>query len=71
MGCILLEKRNIQSLPVTSEIAYLTGTLPEHHKDPADRIIIATSIVNDTQLISFDTAFPLYSELKVRLISYA
>lgn len=60
---------NVRSLPVTSEIAYLSGILLEHHKDPADRIIIATSIVNDTQLISLDTVFPLYSELQGRLIS--
>ena len=60
---------NVRSLPVTSEIAYLSGILLDHHKDPADRIIIATSIVNDTQLISLDTVFPLYSELQGRLIS--
>ncbi len=59
----------VQSLPISSEIAFLAGSLPVHHKDPADRIIIATSIVNDTQLISFDTAFPLYSELEGRLIA--
>ena len=61
----------VQSLPISSEIAFLAGSLPEYHKDPADRIIIATSIVNDTQLISFDTAFPLYSELEGRLIAEA
>ena len=60
---------NVRSLPVTTEIAYLSGILPEYHKDPADRMIIATSIVNDTQLISLDTVFPLYSELQGRLIS--
>jgi len=58
-----------QSLPISSKIAYLAGSLPEHHKDPTDRIIIASSIVNDMQLISFDTAFPFYTELKGRLIS--
>ncbi|WP_374111768.1 PIN domain-containing protein [Phormidium yuhuli] len=31
--------------------------LPEHHRDPADRIIIATALVHDTQLMSFDSAF--------------
>jgi len=59
----------VQSLPMSSDVAYLAGSLPEHHKDPADRIIIASSIMNDTQLISFDTAFPLYTELKGHLIS--
>ena len=53
----------IQPLPITAEIAYLAGILPEHHKDPADRMIIATCIDNNTQLISFDTIFPVYEEL--------
>ncbi len=60
---------HVRSLPIISEIAYLSGILPEHHKDPADRIIIATSIVNDAQLISLDKKFPLYSELQGLLIS--
>ena len=58
----------VQSLSVTSEIAYLSATLPEHHKDPADRIIIATAILEGTRLISLDGVFPLYTELKGRLI---
>ena len=59
----------VKSLPISSNIAYLAGILPEHHKDPADRMIIATSIVHDMQLISFDSAFSRYTELKGRLIS--
>ena len=66
-----LLRYGVQSLPISSAIAFLAGSLPEYHKDPADRIIIATSIVNDTQLISFDTAFPQYSELEGRLIADA
>ncbi len=60
---------NIQSLDVTSDIAYLAATLPEHHKDPADRIIIATSILHNTKLVSLDSVFPLYTELQAQLIS--
>ncbi len=60
---------NIQSLDVTSDIAYLAATLPEHHKDPADRIIIATSILHNTKLVSLDSVFPLYTELQGQLIS--
>lgn len=61
----------VQSLSMSSKIAYLAGSLLEHHKDLADRIIIATSILNNMQLISFDTAFPFYIELNGRLISYS
>ena len=58
----------IRFLPVTPRIASLAPALPEHHKDPQDRLIIATAIIHDAQLLSFDTAFPAYQELKGRLI---
>lgn len=61
---------NIEVLPITCEIAQLSGDLPEHHKDPADRIIIATSILHNAQLMSLDSYFPNYTELSGRLITH-
>ncbi len=58
----------VRFLPVTSQIASLAVALPEHHKDPQDRLIIATAIINDAQLLSFDKVFPAYLELQGRLI---
>jgi len=58
-----IEKSNLITVPVSREIAVLSGQLPEHHKDPLDRIIIATAIINNAQLISVDSKFPLYQEL--------
>jgi PIN domain nuclease of toxin-antitoxin system len=58
----------IRFLPVTPQIASLAVALPEHHKDPQDRMIIATDLVHDAQLMSFDAAFPDYRELHGRLI---
>jgi len=55
-------------LPLTAAIARQAVALPEHHKDPQDRIIIATSLVHDAHLISLDVAFPRYQELQGRLI---
>jgi HlyD family secretion protein len=43
--------------------------LPEHHKDPQDRLIIATAIYFNACLISFDKKFPAYQELDGILIS--
>jgi PIN domain nuclease of toxin-antitoxin system len=60
---------NVDVLPITCDISQLSGTLPEHHKDPADRIIIATSIIHDLQLMSLDGYFPDYQELSGRLIT--
>lgn len=42
--------------------------MPEHHSDPQDRIIIATSLAHDARLMSSDKKFSLYKELKNILI---
>lgn len=62
-------KPDINVLPLTREVALLAAELPEHHRDPADRIIIATAILNKLKLVSLDTKFPLYSELEGLLIA--
>lgn len=59
---------DIQILPVTAQIGIRAVTLPEHHKDPQDRIIIATALLCDARLLSFDSAFPAYRELDGRLL---
>ena len=64
-----LTPAGIESLPISCEIAFLSAQLPEHHRDPADRIIIATTLVYDARLASLDGAFPQYEELAGRLIS--
>jgi len=59
----------IELLPITHEIASLAVDLPEHHRDPQDRIIIATALGHDARLISADGKFLLYRELAGKLIS--
>lgn len=59
---------DIQILPVTAQIGIQAAALPEHHKDPQDRIIIATALAYSAHLLSFDSAFPTYRELDGRLI---
>jgi PIN domain nuclease of toxin-antitoxin system len=43
-------------------------SLPEHHKDPVDRIIIATAVEHQAQLLSVDGRFPDYHELTGLLV---
>ena len=43
-------------------------SLPEHHKDPIDRIIIATAIEHQAQLLSVDGRFSDYQELAGLLV---
>lgn len=60
---------DIQVLPIERQIALKAAQLPEHHRDPADRIIIATALIYNASLISLDSIFPNYAELKGRLVS--
>ena len=61
------EKR-LSIIPVDEWIAARAVQLHEHHKDPMDRIIIATAIENQARLVSFDAAFAAYGELAGLLI---
>ncbi|MBT4837679.1 MAG: type II toxin-antitoxin system VapC family toxin [Methylococcales bacterium] len=58
----------VELYPLTAEIAEYAVRLTPVHKDPFDRIIIATAIENNAQLLSVDKVFPNYPELKGRLI---
>lgn len=59
---------NVEILSLNKEIALLAETLPFHHKDPADRFIIATSLFYQMPIISLDTIFPQYQEISHLLI---
>src|SRR2546430_11172592 len=64
-----LDGSGISLLPITPRIAGLAVELVEHHRDPQDRLIIATALSYDATLISADTRFPLYTELNGRLLT--
>jgi len=51
----------IECLPLNERILVLSASLPEHHRDPADRMIIATAIEHGAELISLDAAFTDYA----------
>ncbi len=63
-----LSPSGIIVLPLSCEASQIAALLPEHHRDPADRMIIATAIHHQCQLISFDRVFPSYAELDGLLI---
>jgi PIN domain nuclease of toxin-antitoxin system len=58
----------ISLLPLSPQIAIKAVSLTDYHSDPQDRIIIATTISYDAQIISADKKFPFYIELKDKLI---
>ena len=64
-----LQGSNVICIPVDQKIAVRAASLPEHHRDPADRFIIATAIEQQARLISLDSDFPAYLELAGNLIN--
>lgn len=64
-----LSGSDIDLLALTPEIASRAAGLTEVHRDPFDRIIIATTLEVDGSLVSVDGHFPSYPELSGRLLS--
>ncbi|MBW4441910.1 MAG: PIN domain-containing protein [Plectolyngbya sp. WJT66-NPBG17] len=58
-----LEPSGVVLFPLTAEIAYRAVNLSPIHRDPFDRLIIATSLVYEATLLSIDGLFPQYPEL--------
>lgn len=55
-----LQQNHFSILPITFEDTLIVSTLPFHHRDPFDRIIIAQAITNKLQLITKDEHFNKY-----------
>lgn len=54
-------------LPVHSAAAIKVATLPPHHRDPFDRLLVAQAMTEPAVLYTADAKLPAYSEL-VRLM---
>lgn len=63
-----LEPAGIMLFPLTAEIACCSVDLSPVHKDPFDRLIIATALEYGAQLASVDGLFSQYSELATCLM---
>jgi len=59
------EASNFLSLPVTDAHAVAVETLPDHHGDPFDRLLIAQAKTEPMRLLSHDAAMAAYGELVV------
>lgn len=56
-----LDNHNLKLYPLDIEILTFSTELPLHHKDPADRFIIATAIKNNLTIITGDEKFLKYN----------
>jgi PIN domain nuclease of toxin-antitoxin system len=52
-------------LPITIEYAERQSTLPVHHKDPFDRLLIAQALVDGIPIVSADATFDAYGVIRV------
>ena len=55
-----LAANGFSPLPITVEHALAAGRLPEHHRDPFDRMLIAQAQVEGLTLVTHDGAFGHY-----------
>ena len=60
-----ISEYNLTLIPISENhlVAYDSFPLLPNHKDPFDRLIIATAIADDLSLVTVDTQFNHYKEL--------
>ncbi len=56
----LCVERGFESLDITFAHAETAGTLPRHHDDPFDRVLIGQALVEGFELVTVDQAFDDY-----------
>ena len=57
----VLTHHDILEIKLDRTIATASTKLPDHHKDPCDRFIIATAILNNLPVVTKDRTFENYS----------
>ena len=60
-----LTRNAIDILPITVAHLIALSTLPLHHRDPFDRLLIAQAMVEQAPLVSADPAFDAYPVQRV------
>jgi PIN domain nuclease of toxin-antitoxin system len=60
-----LQRFSIHEVPVNAEIALASTQLPTIHRDPFDRIIIATAQQHSMTILTKDRTIPTYPKVKV------
>jgi PIN domain nuclease of toxin-antitoxin system len=55
-----ISKNNFEVLPIRIDHIAVVETLPFHHRDPFDRIIVAQALVENIPIVSIDRALDPY-----------
>lgn len=61
----LSDINEIQILPIELNHIYALKDLPQHHRDPFDRILIAQAVIENIPLLSIDKIFDVYPVTKL------
>jgi PIN domain nuclease of toxin-antitoxin system len=56
----LIELYGLSAITPNDEIMLRSANLPDFHKDPADRIIIATALISGMPIVTGDNKFSQY-----------
>ena len=55
-----LKHFDVSITPLSDEVMFRSTELPQIHKDPADRFIIATALASNMTVVTADRRFPEY-----------
>jgi PIN domain nuclease of toxin-antitoxin system len=55
-----LQHQGFEPLPITMAHALAAGSLPKHHADPFDRMLIAQATIEGLTVVTRDSRFSLY-----------
>jgi len=56
----VVKEQGFEMLAITTDHAYAVGDLPNHHRDPFDRILIAQAMVEGFTIVTHDAIFNKY-----------
>lgn len=56
----LLQKTGVAIMPIKTEHLTAVRTLPHHHRDPFDRMLIAQAMTENLTMLTVDRHFALY-----------
>jgi len=63
---LLIRQYGMKEMPLDNAVMLRASALPDIHKDPADRFIIATALLNDCVVATGDRRFAEYGVETVR-----
>ncbi|MEZ0347676.1 MAG: type II toxin-antitoxin system VapC family toxin [Thermus sp.] len=63
----VVEEEGFTHLPITPVHAMAVQSLPWHHRDPFDRILLAQAMVEGLRLVSADQALVRYGRFVIRV----